>query len=371
MQLYDIAIIGAGIHGAGVAQAAAQQGLSVLVLERREQAGLETSSASSKLIHGGLRYLETGQFRLVYECLREQKMLLTREPQLVAMRTFYLPVYKNSKRHPLLIALGLGFYWLLSGCRTQLGCWPIAKSEATKIGLREENLRALFAYQDAQTDDRQLTQAVLKVACELGCSVEYRCELQALNKGEHYHLHCSDDRAFQARTLVNAAGPWVNHVASLLPGMAQQNIDWVQGTHIVLDQPALDVCIYCESPRDGRAVFILPWKGKALVGTTEMMLSHPKAQVTEEEVDYLLDVFNCYFPKANCTSAHVLDSFAGVRVLPKAEGAANRRSRETLFVCDSQDRPTYVAIYGGKLTSFRATAEKALNRLRPHITARH
>jgi glycerol-3-phosphate dehydrogenase len=358
---YDLAVIGAGIHGAGVAQAAAARGLSVLVVERREAAGMETSRASSKLIHGGLRYLETLQFRLVYECLREQRHLLRNAPHLVRRSDFYIPVYKHSRRSAWWVYLGLCCYQLLAGGSLK-GVERIASSRWGDLGLQQQDLTAVFRYTDAQTDDQALTRAVLESAVSMGAQVRFNTSLKQIQSRSTYTLMFEDGSMARCRTLVNAAGPWANEVAAL-GELPQQAFDWVQGTHIVLPRPAMSGCFYVEAPQDGRAVFVLPWRGVTLVGTTELVLEQPKAEATPAEVDYLLAIYNHYFPRSPCDVRDVEEIFAGVRVLPKDRRHANKRSRETLYA--RANGGTYVGIYGGKLTSYRATADKVLQLLTP------
>lgn len=361
MKIYDLVVIGAGIHGAGVAQAAAARGLSVLVVERREAAGMETSRASSKLIHGGLRYLETAQFRLVYECLREQRHLLRNAPHLVRRSDFYIPVYRGSRRHAWWIYLGLCCYQILAGGPiTGIGRIPAERWES--LGVQREGLTAVFRYNDAQTDDQALTRAVLQSAVSMGAEVRFNTALTQLGFNSAYTLTLSDGSEVQCRGLVNAAGPWANEVATQC-GLPRQELDWVQGTHIVLRQPAFPGCFYVEAPQDGRAVFVLPWRGVTMVGTTEVILDQPQAKPTQAEIDYLLAVYNHYFPEHQRTAEDVTEVFAGVRVLPKDLRQPNRRSRETLFA--TANGGSYIAIYGGKLTSYRATADKVLQMLTP------
>lgn len=361
MKTYDLVVIGAGIHGAGVAQAAAARGLSVLVLERREAAGMETSRASSKLIHGGLRYLETAQFRLVYECLREQRYLLRNAPHLVKRSDFYIPVYRGSRRHAWWIYLGLCCYQILAGGPLKgIGRIPAERWES--LGMKREGLTAVFRYKDAQTDDQALTRAVLASAISMGAEVRFNTGMTQLGYNSGYTLTLGDGSVVQSRSLVNAAGPWANEVAALC-GLPLQELDWVQGTHIVLRQPAFPGCFYIEAPQDGRAVFVLPWRGFTMVGTTEVILDQPQAKPTPAEIDYLLAVYNHYFPEHQRTVEDVTEVFAGVRVLPKDLRQPNRRSRETLFA--TANGGSYIAIYGGKLTSYRATADKVLQMLTP------
>lgn len=363
MKTYDLVVIGAGIHGVGVAQAAAARGLSVLVIERREAAAMETSRASSKLIHGGLRYLETAQFRLVYECLREQRLLLRNAPHLVRRSDFFIPVYRTSRRRAWWIYLGLCCYQLLSGGSiSAIGKVPAARWDG--LGLKRDDLVAVFRYSDAQTDDQALTRAVLASATSLGAEVRFNTVLSQVVHETSYRLTLDDGGTVQCRALVNAAGPWANEVAELA-ALPCQDLDWVQGTHIVLRQSAFPGCFYVEAPQDGRAVFVLPWRGLTLVGTTEVILDNPHARPTQAEIDYLLAVYNHYFPEHQREVWEIEEVFAGVRVLPRDTSQANRRSRETLYA--TAHNGTYVGIYGGKLTSYRATADKVLEMLTPAL----
>lgn len=364
MKYVDVLIVGAGIHGAGVAQAAAAQGRTVLVVERASAVANETSRSSSKLIHGGLRYLESAQFRLVYECLRERRLLLNNAPELVQLQPFYIPIYKSHKRHPLWIGLGLSLYWALSGFDRCNRFCKVDKSEWSKLGCTTDNLRSVFQYYDGQTDDQALTQAVLHSAQAHGAEVMLATELTeaAMAEGQ-LQVRLSNGQSIQCKTLVNAAGPWVNEVADRVEGAPKQSLAWIQGTHIVLAKPAPLGCFYLESPRDGRAVFVLPWKGRTMIGTTERQLSQPQAEVTDEEIDYLLEVHNSYFTGSRASRAEVKQVFCGTRVLPAEDTAANVRSRETVFAVQPLGPGLYVAIYGGKLTSYRATAAKVIKHL--------
>ena len=366
VETVDLVVVGAGIHGAGVAQAAAVKGYSVVVVERREAAALETSRASSKLIHGGLRYLETGQVKLVYECLREQQLLLRNAPHLVQQRPFYIPVYSDSRRRPWWIYLGLTAYRLLAGWRRVPPIRRVPSTEWDDLGLRRADLRAVFRYFDAQTDDQALTRAVLQSAAAVGARIRFNCAVVEATRQEGYRLRLNDGSELRCRALVNAAGPWANELAEVL-GAPRHELDWVQGTHLVLRRPSPAGCFYVEAPQDRRAVFVLPWQGRTLVGTTEVILPGPTAAPTQAEIDYLLAVYNHYFPASPQGAADIETVFAGVRVLPKDHRRANQRSRETVFVRDSENR--YLGIYGGKLTSYRATADRVLQLLLPVLGA--
>ncbi|HFE37760.1 MAG TPA: glycerol-3-phosphate dehydrogenase/oxidase [Gammaproteobacteria bacterium] len=370
---YDVLVIGGGIHGAGVAQAAAAAGYSVCLLEKTEIAS-GTSSKSSKLIHGGLRYLESGQFSLVRECLRERQYLLNNAPHLVKLVPFIIPIYQQTQRRPLVIRTGLSLYAILNGLKLS-GLFKTIpqKKWSTLDGLSTNELQHVFQYQDAQTDDRQLTQAVIASAVSLGCKVIKPAEVKALRYQPkiwqvRYEQH-QENHTLLAKTIVNAAGPWVNQVLKrVISKPSIKSIDLVQGTHIVLQGSTQQGIYYLESPIDQRAIFVMPWHGNTLVGTTEKIYQGDPGDVrpTEEEVNYLLENVKYYFAKYQQTQPEqILECFAGLRVLPSAEGLAFSRPRETRLFEDAQKAPGLFTIYGGKLTAYRATAELVVNQIVP------
>ena len=366
---YDLIVIGAGIQGAGVAQAASADGHRVLVIEQYQEAGTGTSSRSSKLIHGGLRYLETGQFSLVYECLQERKRLLKNAPHLVKLVPFYIPVYKNSYRKPWMIALGLALYSLLSFKAFQ----RIPKNQwALLNGLNTQGLKAVFKYYDGQTDDKKLTQAVLSSTKLLGADVMFSTKIEAIKIEEK---SCSvtvsnsgKSKILTSLAVVNAAGPWVESVLKKSTPVVspQPKVDLVQGTHIIIaSKTKLLGMYYLEAPQDQRAVFVMPWKGQLLIGTTEVDYNGDPAKVVPlaTEIQYLLTVYNHYFSE-NLSQTDVISAFAGLRVLPQSNGSAFSRPRDTLLVGDNGDQSRMFSLYSGKLTAYRATAEKVMRRLR-------
>lgn len=381
---FDIIIIGGGIHGAGVLQAAAAAGYSALLLEQYENAAMATSSRSSKLIHGGLRYLESGEIKLVYECLRERRLLLKNAPDLVTLKPFYIPVYKGGKRRPWQIRAGLSLYSLLAGLDRKVLFKSLPKNEWGSLsGLKQKDLLAVFRYADGQTDDAALTQAVLRSAHSLGAFIRYNTGfLDAERKGIGYMVKCLDKNTgkteiLTCHALVNAAGPWINEVANgVSPKIESPAIELVQGSHILLPGSIGDRIFYLEAPQDRRAVFVMPWKKNLMVGTTEQAFPKKPRNPTPspQEIAYLLDVFNFYFPgfypQGPASRKDLLGNFAGLRVLPKENGSLFSRSRETRFVLDDESCARYVAIYGGKLTSYRATAEQAIKLLVPQLPKR-
>jgi glycerol-3-phosphate dehydrogenase len=360
---YDIAVIGGGIQGAGVAQAAAAAGYSVLLIERSAW-GAGTSSKSSKLIHGGLRYLQSGALRLVRESLRERETLLRIAPHLVHRAAFHIPVYRASRYRPWQLYLGLALYWALAGFgrRGRFATLPAA-SDTDFPGLRRSGLQTLFRYCDARTDDRRLTAAVVASAANLGATLACPASMQSAERGnDGWELEVIKGREqllVHARTLINCAGPWVDRVAATINPAPRPAFDLVQGAHLVLSSPVADRCYYLESPSDGRAVFFLPWQGKSLLGTTETLFhgDPDEVQTMPAEEAYLLSVLCHYFPTAEPV---VTARMAGLRVLPAAATTPFKRSREVRLVTDSPHQPNYIAVYGGKLTGYRATAAKVL-----------
>jgi glycerol-3-phosphate dehydrogenase len=373
----DVVVIGGGIHGAGVAQAAAASGYSVMVLERTALAA-GTSSRSSKLIHGGLRYLEGGHLALVRECLRERGLLLKLAPDLVRLRPFYLPVYRDTRRRPWKVRLGLSLYALLAGGNKISRYHAVPRHHWDRLdGLSPDNLDEVFCYPDAQTDDGALTRAVMHSAQNLGTelrmpAIAQQVERHARGAIVHYQM---ENRRYQCECLavVNAAGPWVNEVLTkITPAPPQIAVDLVQGSHILVPGTLTQGLYYVEAPSDHRAVFVMPWHGKTLVGTTENVYRGDPAQVQTlpEEIDYLWETLAHYFPRFREGAREILDAFAGLRVLPARPGLPFSRSRETVLSPDHADKPRILTIYGGKLTVYRATAAAVMARLRPSLPPR-
>ena len=372
---FEVAVIGGGILGVGAAQACAAAGYSCVVVEQSDWAA-GTSSRSSKLIHGGLRYLETGQLELVRESLKERAILLKIAPHLVHPLAFRIPVYDTTSRSPLTLAAGLGLYAVLAGMTT------LARFSATRrmpanlrrIGLKPQGLKTVFRYFDAQTDDVQLTRAVLRSAQSLG--VEARCPsrlVKAEREDNGYRLMLDEGgrrRELRCSYLVNCGGPWVNEVlATITPTPTHLNIDRVLGSHLVLEEQLHDEAFYLESPTDRRAVFVLPWQGKhTLLGTTERPFEGDPAQaaVNADDRAYLLATMRHYFPHER---PRIVREFAGVRVLPHGDGRAFQRPRDCVFHVDAT-HANLVSLYGGKLTGYRHTGQDVVAKVRQALGRR-
>lgn len=368
MKRFDIVIVGGGIIGAASAQAAAARGYTCLLLEQYSQAAQGTSCKSSKLIHGGLRYLESRQFKLVRECLRERQLLLRNAPELVRLVPFHLPIYAQTTRRPWQIRLGLMLYTLLGG----KGFRTVPRTQWSQLdGLDTNGLQQVFQYWDAQTDDAALTRAVLGSARKLGANVQLNaCFDKALRINDGYQIHyhqAGTDHCCETRILINASGPWVNLVLEKVQPMPLKcHIELVAGSHLLLPGKLTRGIYYLEAPADQRAVFAMPWQGNTLIGTTEVIYTGKPEDIqpTTEEIQYLLDVYNHYF-HTRLTRADVIEAFAGLRVLPAVGEAAFSRSRDTVILPDSVSDPHLFSIYGGKLTAYRAMAENLMQQIKP------
>ncbi len=365
---YDVVVVGGGIHGVGIAQAVAAAGYSILLIEQTALAS-GTSGRSSKLIHGGLRYLETAQLRLVHESLRERAMLLALAPDLVHRVPFHIPIYRDTLRRPWKVGMGLSLYALLGGLAPDTKFARVPRNAWADLdGLRTNGLQMVWRYYDAQTDDAALTRAVMRSAIELGAELACPAEFVAatrLNEGYHIaYREAGEDKERFCRALINAAGPWVDLVAQrVTPAPRRFAIDLVQGTHIILPGRLTQGVYYLEAPWDRRAIFVMPWYDRTLVGTTESPYTGDPAFVhpLPEELTYLNKTVRHYFPEH---SLDIVDSFSGLRVLPLGSSRPFRRPRETIFLRDLSDPVRYVAIYGGKLTGYRATGAHVMRLVR-------
>ena len=371
---YDAVIIGGGIQGAGCAQALAARGFSALLIEK-SNVGKATSSRSSKLIHGGLRYLETYQFSLVKKSIAERSTLQNIAPSLVESRKFYLPVYKKQRLKRWQLAVGLFLYSALGGFKSEARFTRVPKSEWTQLdGIKQHGLIDVFQYWDGQTDDFLLTQAVIRSAVSLGCDVmeETAFEKATLNNEQQVCVkanHQEQDINLSCKVIINAAGPWVDRIQSAIDFAPKgPAVDLVQGSHIEFDAPLGEGIFYVESPDDQRAVFIMPWHGGVLVGTTEKKFQGDPAHCEpgDDEIEYLKKTLFHYFPdyKGQYTQA-----WAGLRVLPRNEPAADqsavksltrpfsKQARDTILFENDSQQPRAIGLYGGKLTAYRVTAK--------------
>nr|WP_298164163.1 glycerol-3-phosphate dehydrogenase [uncultured Pseudomonas sp.] len=369
-EVYDLAVVGGGINGVGIAADAAGRGLSVFLCEKDDLAQ-HTSSASSKLIHGGLRYLEHYEFRLVREALAEREVLLAKAPHIVKPMRFILP-HRPHLRPAWMIRAGLFLYDHL-GKREKL-----PGSRGLRFGanspLKAEITRG-FEYSDCWVDDARLVVLNAMAAREKGAHVHTRtrCVSARRSKGLwHIHLERADGSLYsiRARALVNAAGPWVaRFIQDDLKQRSPYGIRLIQGSHIIVPKLFDSEQSYILQNEDRRIVFAIPYLDNfTMIGTTDREYQGDPAQVTisEEETAYLLQVVNAHFKK-QIGRQDILHSFAGVRPLCDDESddpSAVTRDYTLSLSTESGEAPL-LSVFGGKLTTYRKLAESALAQLAP------
>ena len=322
---YDIVVVGGGITGAGAAFEAANRGLKTALVEK-EDWGAGTSNKSSKLIHGGLRYLEQMEFALVMESTAERALLMKHASHLARPLRFVYPVYKSHKHRPWFIRLGMWLYDMLSLFRNYRAHqqWSPARIQKEEPNLKQDELLAAMAYYDCMTDDARLTLENAIAAHRAGATVLSRVEFKTHEENNGvYHLTCEDrwtSKTFVLRTrsVLVAAGPWTNAV----PGKhakEEESGSPHKGVHLVVPQSKLPVnsAIVLSAVRDGRVTFIIPWEESTVIGTTDTDFTgdvdslHP----TADDVQYLLETANAYFPDVKLNTSDVLSTWTGLRPL--------------------------------------------------------
>ena len=370
---FDLLVVGGGIVGAGIANEAARAGLSVALVDRGDF-GAATSSSSSKLIHGGLRYLRLGDVALVRESHRERRALLqTVAPHLVRRLPFLFPLYRDGPYRPTTLRLGLAVYSALAGDRLG-GLVPPERGRQSVPDLRLDGLRACGVYLDSFTHDGRLCLANVRAAADAGCVVVNYAEVVELRqeggrvRGAELRDRLSGETfSVEARAVVNATGPWVDGVRRLEDPQARPLARLSKGVHLLLtlDRPwsaALTI------PHDSvRVTFAYPWQGMLLLGTTDTAYEGDPSALGVEPADVarVLDEAAVGLEPEVLDPARVRASFAGLRVLPFAGGGPTSTARrETVYVAG---RGGMLTVAGGKLTTYRRIALGALERLRPEL----
>jgi glycerol-3-phosphate dehydrogenase len=372
----DLLIIGGGVNGAGIARDAAGRGLAVMLCEQGDLASA-TSSASSKLIHGGLRYLEYYQFRFVREALLEREVLLSIAPHIVWPARFILP-HDKGLRPAFVIEAGLFLYdWLAR--RNRLGRSRRLDLRTAKEGAPlQDHLTTGFAYSDCRVDDARLVVLNAIDARERGASIRTRtrCVSAAREQGK-WQATLLDTRAatttiVTARAIVNAAGPWAAEVLSGVIGHdAGKKLRLVKGSHIVVPRIYEGDQSYVLQNEDRRVIFVMPYEmDYSLIGTTEIPFEGDpsKARISAEEIVYLCAAVSRYFRKP-LDPGDVVGSFSGVRPLYD-DGAKNASAATRDYVLDldaPKGRAPLLSVFGGKITTYRRLAEDAIERLAPHL----
>lgn len=371
---FDLCVIGGGINGAGIARDAAMRGLRVLLVEAQDLAGA-TSSASTKLVHGGLRYLETYQFRLVRESLKEREVLMRLAPHIIRPLDFVMP-HTNDLRPAWMIRLGLFIYDRLGG-RISL---PRSRSVDFKKDIAGRPLKDQYThgyhYSDCWVEDARLVALNAISAAEHGTRIMTRTACVGLTptadkscwQVKLRNISLNYEGTFTARSVINATGPWVR---KFLDGVQVSHegtpqVRLVKGSHIILPRLYEGAHTYLLQQPDRRVVFVIPYEGQySLVGTTDVEYNDDPANVNidEKEIDYLIKAVNLYF-KSQVSPKHIFWTYSGVRpLLDDGDSNATNVTRDYKLVADKSHGPLMISVFGGKLTTYRKLSEHAIDML--------
>lgn len=370
--MHDLLVIGGGINGVGIARDAAGRGLKVVLCEKDDLAA-HTSSASTKLIHGGLRYLEQYDFALVRKALIEREILLRAAPHIIWPMRFVLP-YDKDLRPAWLIRLGLFLYDHLGGRKMLPPTRTLRRKKTDRLDPLREEFRLAFEYSDCWVEDSRLVVLNAVDAKSRGADILTRTACVGLGRrADHWEatLRGPDgDRTVMARAVVNAAGGWVDEILGLAePGTAQQNLRLVKGSHIIVPRWHEGDYAYFFQNGDGRIMFAIPYeRGEfTLIGTTDVPYeaSKDKVVISQEEIDYLCAGASEYYKRA-ITPADVVGTYSGVRPLYDDHAAnASKVTRDYVLNCDRTGGAPVLSVFGGKITTYRELAEHALKELAP------
>lgn len=372
----DLVVIGGGITGAGIARDAARRGLRVALFEQDDLA-YGTSSRSSKLIHGGLRYLETYEFSLVFESVSERRVLLDLAPHLVNPLAFLFPIYEGTNRSMLKIGAGMWLYEGLSLFRSPKKHRRLKPEEIADVEpmLKQEGLEGAPLYYDCSTDDARLTLESALDAAEQGAIIVTHASARGFLKDDRGRIsgvrvrneRDGSERDVYAGAVINATGPWTDLTIAMTGTERDNLLRPTKGVHIVVDASKLPIrhAVVCFHPTDDRALFALPWGDRTYVGTTDTDYGDAPGEeyATSEDVDYLIEAANEYFPDHPIGRDDVIATWAGLRALIASaptdrEVAESKVSREHEIVV-SEDG--LITIAGGKLTTYRKMAEEVVN----------
>ncbi len=359
---YDLLIIGGGINGAAIAREASLNGLAVLLVEKGDLAGA-TSSASTGLIHGGLRYLEYYEFKLVAEALRERERLIRAAPHIIRPMLFVLP-FEHSARPWWILRIGLYLYDFLGGKMSLPRSRGLRATDTVFTDPLTGGGRG-FVYSDAQVDDARLTILNAVDAADNGAEIAVRTELlSARRDGDAWQAVLGDGRDVRTRAIVNAAGPWVHQMLGRLGVNAAANVRLIKGSHIVVPRLYEGDHAYILQQPDGRIVFAIPYQNEFTeIGTTDIPVDAPEdAVIDAAEIGYLCDAVNRHFVR-QIGPADVRHSWSGVRPLYD-DGASEAKAvtRDYVLELDTSG-PALLSIFGGKITTARHLAEEALGKL--------
>ena len=369
---FDLVIIGGGINGAGIARDAAGRGYSVCLVEKNDLAQA-TSSASTKLIHGGLRYLEHYAFRLVRESLQERSVLQALAPHIIWPMRFILP-HHNGLRPGWLIRLGLFIYDHLGGRRAVPASQRLRLKQHPAGNVLSSHFTTAFAYSDCWVDDSRLVVLNARDAHQRGAEIKTRTTLVSAQSADgiwqlSVQTESGQTQTITSRLLVNAAGPWAVDVLHRT-GQAknQASLRLIKGSHLILDHQLPSEDAFLLQNTDGRITFMIPYEGRfTLVGTTDVDLDisqlDGQLKISDDEVDYLLGTINSYL-HTPVSQKNIVASYAGVRPLyDDGTGQAAKANRDYHLELDKTAGAPLLSVFGGKLTTYRRLAESALAKI--------
>ncbi len=369
----DLLVIGGGINGVGIARDAAGRGLKVALVEKDDLAS-HTSSASTKLVHGGLRYLEQYEFRLVAESLREREVLLANAPHIIWPLRFVLP-HEASMRPKWMLRVGLALYDRLGGRKTLPGSRKVDLGIAPHRSILQDRLKTGFEYSDCWVEDSRLVVLSAMDAQARGAQIHTRTECVGLVRHADHWLATlrSDDGESElaARAVINAAGPWVDRVAKSALGQGTPaHLRLVKGSHIIVPRAYPGDHAYIFQQDDGRIVFAIPYEREyTLIGTTDLLYEGDldEVRISAEERAYLREAVTRYF-RSGVTEEDIVHSYAGVRPLYEDKAASNSTvTRDYVFEIEADGGAPILSVYGGKITTYRKLAEHALAKLAKYI----
>ena len=367
-EMYDIFIIGGGINGAGIARDASGRGLKVFLAEKGK-VGSATSSWSSKLIHGGLRYLENYEFKLVAESLREREVITQIAPNITKPLPFVIP-YSKRLRSKLLIRLGLFLYDNLGG-KTK-----IPKSSKINFNKKYKNILHPkfvegFQYYDVKVDDKKLVEMNIDDSKKMGAEIAEDTKVIDAKRNENYwEITLNNNDVIRSKILINAAGPWINEtVNNVLKINTKKSIRLVRGSHIITKKLYDEEVAFTLQNDDNRIVFVIPYKEEfSLIGTTEVDVNTPdNPAISDDEKIYLINSINNHFVK-QISQVDIVDTYSGIRPLIEDFREASKVSRDYVFDLNVQKTGSpLLNIYGGKLTTYRKLSEKVMEELIPYL----
>ena len=366
--IYDIFIIGGGINGAGIARDASGRGLKVYLAEKGK-VGSATSSWSSKLIHGGLRYLENYEFKLVAESLREREVISRIAPKITKPLPFVIP-HSKKLRSKLLIRLGLFLYDNLGG-KTK-----IPKSSKINFNKKYKNILQSkfvdgFQYYDVQVDDKKLVEMNIGDSKKMGATILEDTKVIDAKRNENFwEITLDNNDIVKSKILINAAGPWINEtVNNVLKINTNKSIRLVRGSHIITKKLYEEDVAFTLQNDDNRIVFVIPYKEEfSLIGTTEVDVNTPdNPSISDDEKIYLINSINNHFVK-QISQVDIVDTYSGIRPLIEDFKEASKVSRDYVFDLNIQNIGSpLLNIYGGKLTTYRKLSEKVMEELTPYL----